>query len=64
MHYTDKIYGEFEITEPVLLELINSPTLQRLKGIDPAGYFDPFYPGKKRTRFEHSVGVCLLLRMF
>ena len=34
----DRVYGETEILEPVLLEIINSPTLQRLKDIDQAGY--------------------------
>jgi len=38
MRYKDPIYGEVEITEPVIVELINSPSLQRLKGIDQAGY--------------------------
>jgi len=34
MKYTDRIYGNFEIIEPVILELINSPTIQRLKEIN------------------------------
>jgi hypothetical protein len=36
MHYVDTIYGNHEIQEPVILELINSPAMQRLKGIDQA----------------------------
>jgi HD superfamily phosphohydrolase len=38
MIYKDRVYGEVEITEPVILELINSPSLQRLTGVDQAGY--------------------------
>lgn len=38
MKYIDCVYGEFEISEPIILELINSPSLQRLQGIDQAGY--------------------------
>ena len=34
MKYIDRVYGEFEITEPIILELINSAPLQRLKDID------------------------------
>lgn len=64
MVYEDKVYGRTEIEEPVILELINSPELQRLKEVDQAGYFEPYYPGSKHTRFEHSLGVYLLLRKF
>ena len=45
MKYFDLIYDEVEINEPVILELINSKPIQRLKGIDQAGYHDPFFPG-------------------
>lgn len=64
MIYTDRIYGNFEIAEPVILDLINSKSLRRLKDIDQAGYFEPFFPGTKRTRFEHSIGVYFLLKKF
>src|SRR3989339_1341341 len=64
MKYTDRVYGNFEITEPVILELINSPTLQRLKEIDQAGYFEPHFPGTAHSRFEHSIGDYLLLKNY
>jgi len=64
MQYIDRIYGQFEITEPVLLELINCPAMQRLKGIDQVGYVEPFLAGTGHSRFEHSMGVFLLLRRF
>lgn len=64
MKYTDRVYGNFEITEPVILELINSPTLQRLKEIDQAGYFEPYFPGTAHSRFEHSIGDYLLLENY
>ena len=64
MHYEDTIYGSYEIQEPVILELINSPTLQRLKGIDQVWYFEPYFPGSSRSRFEHSLGVYLLLKRY
>jgi uncharacterized protein len=59
----DKIYGKFEIEEDVLVELINSPPVQRLKGIAQHGLPEwtktdyPYY-----TRYEHSIGVMLLLK--
>lgn len=64
MFYTDPIYGTVEIQDPVILELIQSPTLQRLKGIDQAGYYDEHFPDSKHTRFEHSMGVYLLLKRY
>jgi hypothetical protein len=64
MKCADRVYGNLEIDEPVILELINSKTLQRLKNIDQAGYFEPHFPGTAHSRFEHSVGVYLLLRMY
>ncbi len=65
MIYKDRVYGEVEIEEDVILDLINCPFLQRLKGIDQAGYSKPYFPEYAfRTRFEHSVGVFILLRKF
>lgn len=64
MHYEDTIYGNYEIQEPVILELINSPAMQRLKGIDQAWYFHVYFPGIPRSRFNHSLGVYLLLKNY
>lgn len=70
MIYRDRIYGQFEIEEPVILELINSPTIQRLKKIDQAGYRplwvkpDTDAGEYDHSRFAHSVGVYLLLRKY
>ncbi|MBI2645188.1 HD domain-containing protein [Candidatus Uhrbacteria bacterium] len=64
MHINDRIYGEQTITDPVLLELIACPAIQRLKDVDQAGYFEPYFPGTRHSRFEHSVGVCLLLKTY
>ncbi len=68
MEYRDKVYGKFEIEEPVILELMEAPELRRLKGIDQAGY-GPFWMKEcgipeddyEHSRFSHSVGACLLL---
>ncbi len=64
MKYKDKVYGQVSLTEPVILELINSSPLQRLKGIDQAGYIKPYYPKAFHTRFDHSLGVYLLLKKY
>lgn len=64
MNIKDRVYGEVEISDPILIEIINSQTFQRLKDIDQYGYAEPFTPGAKLSRFEHSVGVCLLLKKY
>lgn len=64
MMYQDRVYGQIEIDEPVILELINSPTIQRLKHIDQGGYYEVHFPGTKNDRFEHSMGVYLLLKLY
>ncbi|NCS99856.1 HD domain-containing protein [Candidatus Parcubacteria bacterium] len=73
MKYTDLVLGESEITEPVILELINSPSLQRLKKINQVGYGLDYALREKldvktdeydHNRFAHSVGVYLLLHKY
>lgn len=59
----DKIYGTFDINEKVLIELIESYPVQRLRGVAQHGLPEetktdyPYY-----TRYEHSLGVLLLLK--
>jgi len=66
MVYKDPVYGKFEIKEPVILELLASKPLRRLKKITQHGCvpYNKNYDKKVRriSRFEHSVGVYLLLR--
>jgi len=59
----DGVYGKFEVTEPVLAELIESAPVQRLRRIGQAGASKYVFPNRDVTRYEHSVGVMLLLRM-
>lgn len=60
----DRIYGLQDIKEPVLLELIHAQPITRLKKINQAGASQYLFPWKDVTRYEHSVGVMLLLRYF
>ncbi len=57
-------YGEYEIHEPVLIELIESPQFQRLKHIHQYGTLKYVMPLENYTRYEHSIGVFILLRNF
>ena len=62
MRWQDRVYGDVAIEEPEILDLIGCPTFQRLRGIRQAGPSALAFPFKTVTRFEHSVGVFLLLR--
>lgn len=50
--------------EKVLLDLIDSKEMQRLRHIKQLG-FSPFtYVGAEHSRFSHSLGVSHLMRRF
>jgi hypothetical protein len=61
MRWKDRVYGDVEIADPDLLALIDSPTFQRLRGVRQAGPSAIAFAFKEVTRFEHSLGVYLLL---
>ena len=70
MKYKDLIFGNVTISEPVILDLLKTPALQRLKDIDNAGY-KPLWAKPKGilshgdySRFAHSVAVYLLVRKY
>jgi uncharacterized protein len=62
MHWDDRVYGVVAIDEPAILDLIDCPTFRRLAGVRQAGPSALAFPFKNVTRFEHSLGVFLLLR--
>ncbi|ANC06612.1 MULTISPECIES: HD domain-containing protein [Bacillus] len=61
MIISDVLYGEFEV-DVVLEELILSKPTQRLKGIHQAGASYLMNEKWNVTRFDHSVGVMLLVK--
>lgn len=61
MLISDDLYGEF-VLEHILIDLINSEEVQRLKDIHMIGPSYLLNPLWNETRFEHSVGVMLLVR--
>ena len=67
MIINDILYGQAEIDQPVLIELLKAPELQRLQQVGMGGYYpgSPYASGHRDyTRHRHSVGVMLLLRRF
>ncbi|GLA33043.1 hypothetical protein AnigIFM63326_001913 [Aspergillus niger] len=62
----DSLYGDHSITEPILVDLLQSPDLRRLIGIcqhGVTGHLGLLPRQVKITRFEHSVGAFLLVRI-
>lgn len=60
----DPIYGRIEIDSPVLIDILQSTPIQRLKRISQFGLPDEYYHIDGYSRYDHSVGVmALLIRM-
>lgn len=58
----DKIYGEILIESKVLIDLINSKPVQRLKGISQFGLPDELNYINGYSRYIHSIGVMIFLK--
>ncbi len=59
----ETLFGSLKITEPLLIELITHPVLERLKGVDQHGPATHFGKWPSWSRYEHSVGVFALLHI-
>lgn len=64
MIISDPIWGTFNIQDKVLIDLIKTEPVQRLKRINQAGASIFILSWKTVTRFDHSQGVMLFLRKF
>ncbi len=62
MTINDSFYGNFEITDLLLLDLLNSNAVQRLKHIHQAGISSMLGILEPMTRYQHSVGTMLLVK--
>ncbi len=60
--YADSLWGDITIGEPVLIDLVESGPVERLKGIHQAGASFYVLPdARPTTRYEHSLGVLYVL---
>ena len=59
----DRVYGTMTIDASVLIELIDSSPIQRLKGISQFGLPDELYHKNGFSRYDHSIGVLILLKI-
>lgn len=62
MIISDPIYGKEIIDEEVLIETINNPALQRLKGISQWGLPNKYWMYNGFDRYTHTLGVLIMLR--
>ena len=60
--FTDPVYGQVRLTEPLLIDLFHSKAVQRLERIHQGGITAYIQPTRKTTRLDHSLGVTALLR--
>jgi HD superfamily phosphohydrolase len=59
----DSVHGSIKLSE-VEVAVLDTPEMQRLRGIKQLGFTYLVYPGANHTRFEHSVGVLHLSGRF
>lgn len=60
----ETLYGNYTITEPVLIELLHCPTIQRLQRVNQYGINDFIRQPFPYTRFIHSLNVLAVLIHF
>ncbi len=58
----DPVHGFIEIPRGLILDVIDTPVLQRLRRIKQMGQGYMVYPGAVHTRFNHALGAMHLMR--
>lgn len=58
----DRIYGDVHLSSPIVVDLLQSPSLTRLEHVAQSGIPRLFSHAPFISRFEHTRGVMLLLR--
>lgn len=64
MLINDRVYGQWEIDDPLAIEIINLPAFKRLYSVGQNGSYWLAFPDANTNRAEHSLGVYYLLRHF
>lgn len=57
----DPVHKDVELSAEAL-DLVDTPAVQRLRGIRQLGAAFYVYPGAQHSRFEHSIGTCWMAR--
>lgn len=56
----DPVHGSMRLSG-LVLDLLDTPEVQRLRGIRQLGFANLVFPGANHTRFEHGLGVAYLV---
>lgn len=57
----DPVHGSMRLSG-IVLDLVDTPEVQRLRGIRQLGLANLAFPGANHSRFEHSLGVAYLAK--
>lgn len=55
----DTVFGSIKL-QGLFLDLLETPEIQRLHGINQLGLAYLVFPGANHTRLEHSIGTCFI----
>lgn len=59
----DPVYGFIAVPKGLVLEVVDHPWFQRLRGIRQLSLTHYVYPGAQHTRFQHALGALHLMTM-
>ncbi|HXC65137.1 MAG TPA: hypothetical protein VNZ67_12315, partial [bacterium] len=60
-YFQDPLYGQIAVADPLLLALIDSRAVQRLRQIRQLGVSYLTFLGAEHSRFSHSLGAMTLM---
>ncbi len=60
--FADPVHGFISVPRNMLLALIHTPEVQRLRRIRQLGVGNLIYPGAEHTRFSHALGAMALMQ--
>src|SRR5690625_1615199 len=60
--FSDPVHGFISVPKNLLLDLIQTPEVQRLRRIRQLGLGHLVFPGAEHTRFGHALGAMALMQ--
>ena len=60
-YFQDPLYGQIAVADPLLLGLVDSRAVQRLRQIRQLGVSYLTFLGAEHSRFSHSLGAMTLM---
>ncbi|PSQ88394.1 MAG: HD family phosphohydrolase, partial [Bacteroidetes bacterium QH_2_63_10] len=60
--FSDPVHGFISVPKTVIMDLIQTPEVQRLRRIRQLGVGHLVFPGAEHTRFNHALGAMALMQ--